>query len=149
MNITLRPVTIENFEDITDLQLREDQREYVASNSYSIAQASFYKNYHTRAIYADESLAGFFMFVTVEENDQSGEYAIWRFMVDQRYQGKGIGRAALRLLLDQIKSMPDVRKIWISYVLANPVAKDFYASAGFVETGIDEEGEMNAVIDLT
>lgn len=149
-SVTLRPVTRDNFEAVTDLELHPHQREYLASNSYSIAQASFYPNYHTRAIYAGEELVGFMMFVVLDGvEDEEGEYGIWRFMVDRHHQGRGLGRAALQALLDEIRSDPAACKVWLSYVPGNAVASSFYASFGFVDTGIDEEGEMVAVLDLT
>jgi diamine N-acetyltransferase len=76
MNVTLRPVTRENFEAITDLELLPHQEDYLASNSYSIAQASFYPHLKTRAIYADETLVGFMMYAVPVEGEQgeaSGE----------------------------------------------------------------------------
>ena len=147
--VTLRPVTRDNFEAVTDLELLPHQREFLASNSYSIAQASFYPNYHTRAIYAGEEVVGFMMFVVLDgSEDEAGEYSIWRFMVDCRRQGQGLGRRALQSLLDEIRSDPVACKVWISYVPGNEVASSFYASFGFVETEIDEEGEMVAVLDL-
>ena len=147
--VTLRAVTRDNFEALTDLQLHPHQREYLASNSYSIAQASFYPNYHTRAIYADEEPVGFMMFVALDADESElGEYAIWRFMIDCRHQGKGFGRHALTSLLDEIRRDPAACKVWISYVPGNAIASRFYADFGFVETGIDEEDEMVALLDL-
>ncbi len=75
--------------------------------------------------------------------------SIWRFMVDQRYQKAGIGRAALNLALNEIKTSDKVKEIEICYDPENPVAKDFYSSFGFQEVGLDEDGEdMLAVIKL-
>lgn len=72
-----------------------------------------------------------------------------RFMVDQRYQNAGIGRAALNLALNQIKACEKIKEIEICYDPENPVAKDFYSSFGFQEVGLDEDGEdMLAVIKL-
>lgn len=149
VEVTLRPVTRDNFEAVTDLELHPHQREYLASNSYSIAQASFYPNYHTRAICAGQDIVGFMMFVLLDgAEDEAGEYSIWRFMVDRRHQGRGIGRSALQALLDEIRGDPAACKVWISYVPGNAVASSFYASFGFVDTDIDEEGEMVALLDL-
>lgn len=150
VEVTLRPVTRDNFEAVTDLELLPHQREFLASNSYSIAQASFYPNYYTRAIYAGQDIVGFMMFVALDGvDDEEGEYSIWRFMIDRRHQGRGYGRRALQTLLDGIRATPGASKVWISYVPGNEVASNFYASFGFVETEIDEEGEMVAVLDLS
>ena len=72
------------------------------------------------------------------------EALIYRFMIDRRHQGKGYGRAALVLALDEIRALPHVRKVSISYMPDNATAKAFYASLGFVEVGLDEDGEMIA-----
>ncbi|WP_460533482.1 GNAT family N-acetyltransferase [Chitinimonas naiadis] len=146
--LTLRPITRDNFEAVTDLQLLDHQRQYLASNAFSIAEASFHPYCHTRAIYQHEALVGFLMYVSPHEEGDAGEYAIWRFMIDARHQGKGYGRQAMQGVLAEICSKADAQRISISYSPTNPVAKDFYASFGFVESGLDEDGEMLAHIDL-
>jgi crotonobetainyl-CoA:carnitine CoA-transferase CaiB-like acyl-CoA transferase len=93
----------------------------------------------------DRRLAGFLLYDR-QSNDNPGEYGIYRFMVDHAQQGKGIGRAAMALLLDELKAKPDVRLITICYKPDNLAASRFYQSFGFEETGLDEIGEMIAVI---
>ncbi|MYN04316.1 GNAT family N-acetyltransferase [Pseudoduganella sp. DS3] len=148
MEIQLRAVTRQNFDAITDLQLLDHQRSYIASNSYSIAQASFYPQMQTRAIYAGEELVGFLMYVDLELEGHLNEFGVWRLMIDSRRQGQGYGRAALLLALAEIRARGGVRKIWISYLPDNALARELYASIGFVETEIDEDGEMNAILEL-
>lgn len=149
MNISIRAVSEENWDVVCDLELLKHQEDWLASNSYSIAQASFYPNFHTRAIYKDEEVIGFLLYVSMEEEGQApGSYAIDRFMVDHRHQGKGHGRSALGLALKEIAARPGAKAISISYKPDNAIAKGFYASFGFVETGIDESREMNALITL-
>ncbi|UOD28000.1 GNAT family N-acetyltransferase [Massilia violaceinigra] len=149
MTITLQAVTEHNFDAIIELPLLPEQQDYLASNAYSIAQASFYPgSFFTRAIYADDKPIGFLMYVSLADEGQPGEYAIYRFMIDSGLQRKGYGRRALALALDEIRSRPDASVIHICYWPTNPVAKDFYASFGFVETGLDDQGEMVAEIRL-
>lgn len=149
VNINLRSVTENNFDEITELELLKHQEDYLASNAYSIAQASFNPDsFHTRAIYNDDVVIGFLMYVSLHEEGKSGEYAIYRFMVDHRHQGKGYGRRAMELVLDEIRNISDATRILICYSPANPVARNFYSSFGFVETELDEDGEMYAEIRL-
>lgn len=148
MEIQLKAVTRQNFDDITDLRLLDYQRDYIASNAYSIAQASFYPEMQPRAIYAGGELVGFLMYVDLQLEGQPGDFAVWRLMVDILHQGKGYGRKALLMALAEIRARGGVRKIWISYLPDNTRAKDMYASMGFVETDVDEDGEMNAVLEL-
>ena len=67
-------------------------------------------------------------------------------MVDFPQQGKGIGRAAMNLLLDELKAKPDAHRITICYKPDNTSARAFYQSFGFQETGLDDIGEMIAEI---
>ena len=145
MTIHLQAITKDNYEDICDLDVTVEQQDYVASNMWSIVQSKFHDEYQTRAIYRDEQPVGFFMWVPHSRSVIS----IWRFMVDQRYQKSGIGRAALNLALNEIKTSDKVKEIEICYDPENPVAKGFYSSFGFQEVGLDEDGEdMLAVIKL-
>jgi diamine N-acetyltransferase len=68
----------------------------------------------------------------------------YRFMVDHPQQGRGIGRRAMALLLAELRAMDGVRRITICYHTRNERAQAFYASFGFIETAIDESGEMVA-----
>lgn len=147
MNVTLAPVTIENFEALMDMELPPEQARFLASNSYSIAQAHYYDDWRPRAIYSDGSPAGFALY-DVSGNDERGHYAIYRLMVDYKLQNQGIGRHAMELLLSEIRACEDARRITICYKPDNNTAKRFYASLGFVETDIDELGEMVAEIRL-
>ena len=90
---------------------------------------------------------GFLMY-DVSDEGKKREASIYRFMIDRRHQGKGYGRAALVLALEEIRAIPKVRKVSISYMPDNKVAKAFYASLGFVEAGVDEDGEMMAELAL-
>ena len=150
MTISLRAVTADNFDIISELPLLPEQRNYLASNDYSMAQASFHPaTMHTRAVYCDEDVIGFLMFVSPDEEDPPGYYQIWRFMVEHRRQGQGLGRTALGLALAEIRARPDARSIEICYKPGNANAKKFYASMGFVEKGMDADGnDMLAVIQL-
>lgn len=69
-------------------------------------------------------------------------------MVDHPRQHNGIGRRAMQLLLAEIQACADARRITICYKPDNGNARRFYASLGFVETGIDGIGEMVAEIVL-
>jgi diamine N-acetyltransferase len=99
-------------------------------------------------VYAGACVVGFLMYDAGAADDEPREAAIYRFMIDRKHQGRGYGRAALSMALDEIRAIPGVRKVSISYMPDNPVAKPFYASFGFVEVGLDEDGEMLAELEL-
>lgn len=145
MNMSLRSITKSNYEAVCELDVSKEQQDFVACNMWSLVEAQFNEGYDTRAIYRDEVVVGFLMWV----KESATKVSIWRFMVDEKFQQQGIGRIALELALVEIKSMADISEIEICYNPNNPVAKDFYASFGFNEVGMDDDDEdMLAIIVL-
>lgn len=87
------------------------------------------------AIYADEVMVGFTMY-------DADNYYIVRFMIDERYQGKGYGHAAMRLLLEQFERDFAHPTTSLSYVPGNEVAERLYERVGFRKTGEIHESEI-------
>ena len=146
--IELRDVTADNRQAVVRLALDPEQENLVASNAESLDEARSDPDARPRAVYAAERVVGFLMYDAGRPDDNPREALIYRFMIDRTHQGKGYGRAALGSALDEIRAIPKLSKISISYMPDNPVAKRFYASFGFVEVGADEDGEMIAELAL-
>ena len=145
MEVSLRPVTKENYEKVCELDITKEQEGYVACNMWSIVESKYNEGYEIRAIYLKEEPVGFFMWV----QESKVKISIWRFMVDKEHQQKSIGRVALNLALFEIKKVSGLQEIEICYNPKNSVAKGFYSSFGFSEVGMDEDDEdMLAVIKL-
>jgi diamine N-acetyltransferase len=145
VEVSLRQVTKENYEEVCELDVTNEQEDYVACNMWSIVESKYNDGYETRAIYMKEEPVGFFMWVKESEFKVS----IWRFMVDKKHQQKSIGRVSLNLALAEIKEVSGLKEIEICYSPKNPVAKAFYSSFGFSEVGMDKDDEdMLAVIKL-
>jgi diamine N-acetyltransferase len=131
MPVSLRPVTKENIRAVTGLGLRPEQREYVAPNVRSIAEAYVEPLAWPRAIYADEEPIGFLM---VHANDEEKEYFLWRFMIAAEHQHRGYGRRALELLVEEVRARGGT-SIRSSYVPGEHSPRGFYLAFGFEETG--------------
>lgn len=136
-DITLTNITRDNYEDVCDLDVTDEQQDYIATNTWSIVQSVFEPNYQAHAICLNNKPVGFVMWVIEANNTVS----VWRFMIDHHFQNKGIGREAFKIVLDEIKQTIKPVKIIIGYNPANLTAKKFYAKFGFAETGMDDEGE--------
>ncbi|EQB4331173.1 GNAT family N-acetyltransferase [Providencia stuartii] len=137
MNLQLRTITKENYKAISLLEVFEEQEDFVASNTWSLLEAAYNKEYVTRGIYLNDTPVGFFMWVPKSDNT----VAIWRFMIDKSHQNHGIGRQAMALALAEIKQDNSLQAIEICYNPKNSVAKSFYSSFGFQEIGLDEDDE--------
>ena len=142
---SLREITKETVRQITALDVGPDQHGLVAPNSVSIAEAHFEPKAWFRAIYAGEEPAGFAM---VWRDPPEGVFYIWRFMVDARFQGKGVGWRALELLVDEARA-DGVAEVTLSVVPGPTSAFGFYGRFGFVPTGAVNGGEteLRLVLD--
>ena len=71
-------------------------------------------------------------------------------MIDKSYQKKGLGKEAVKLALDFIKTLPCgmAEYCWLSYEPENEVARHLYGSFGFAETGEMDGEEVIAVLKL-
>ena len=140
-DVTLRPITRDNWRDCVLLKVAPSQRDFVASNEGSLAQAAYETEWMPRAIYADETMVGFVMYGRAEDDHR---YWILRLMIGSRYQGQGYGRAGLGRALDQMRADPNCSDIYISYEPENTPAERLYLSMGFESTGEIIEGEKVA-----
>ncbi len=138
--VSLREVTKETLRDITGLKVSPDQERLVATNAESIAEAYFSPDIAWfRAIYADDAPVGFVM---LEDNAAKEHYYLWRFMIDARYQKRGIGQRALELLFGYVKTRPGARVLYTSCVPGEGSPGPFYEKMGFVYTGEEDDGEL-------
>ncbi|MBO4322630.1 MAG: GNAT family N-acetyltransferase [Clostridia bacterium] len=168
--ITLKEVNYDNYNDLIDLKVRVDQRNFVASNIFSLAEAYAVvasKGYALPfGIYRGDKPVGFLMIgycpdleyakKAFDEDEEipdfiPGSYDLWRFMIDRRYQQRGYGREALRLALELIKTKPlgEAEYCWLSYEPGNEVARKLYRSFGFEEKELPKGwDEVPAVLKL-
>ncbi|MBX2885554.1 MAG: GNAT family N-acetyltransferase [Granulosicoccus sp.] len=145
MNVTLHPITRENFDDAIELELEEDQEQHLPSNLYSIAESSLSPLFYPRAINLDAEVVGFTMyqFGEIGEPDQD-ECTIWRFMIDRNHQNRGIGKIAMGLLLDEIRAHQRCSLVDIYYDESNMAASKLYTHWGFKVVGNRDDGDVIA-----
>ena len=161
--IHLEKVTYQNALAACELSIFESQYPFVADNEESLVEAylavtSDASYAYPFAVYDDDTLVGFLMLgyneYVLEDPDAPAylrnTYSLWRLMIDKRYQKKGIGREAVRLALEFVRTWPrgKAETCVTSYNLENEVAKRLYASFGFEENGEMDEDEIIAVLKL-
>ena len=101
---------------------------HVASNALSIVQSVYEDGWIVKAIEHEGELIGFTMFGWCEEE---GFYELCRFMIDIRYQNRGYGTQALRMILDEMKSRFGCKEVYLSTGPDNVRAKHVYEKVGF------------------
>jgi len=149
--VTLREVTSQNLGAVLALEVFDEQRNFVASNARSIAQAHFYKEAWFRAIYADDVPVGFLMLHDENLRDevrQNDYYFLWRLMIDKRHQKLGFGRQAVRLLIEHVKQRPNAKTLLSSFRSGQNSPEGFYTKLGFKRTGHEHDGEIEIGLGL-
>lgn len=120
------------------LKVAESQKDYVSDSYAILARAYAYREQRSRAfvIYDDEKPVGMGMYYDCPELDA---YDLSQLFIDQRYQGRGYGKAATKMVLDAMTQDGKYSKVFLCYIEGNEIAKKLYEQLGFVE--IDRDGD--------
>lgn len=144
-DVTLREIDEDTVIPVIKLSVAESQRGFVAPNAVSLAQALFSKAAWYRAIYLGDEPVGFVMLhdeSLLEPPKPDPEVGMWRFMVDERFQGRGIGREAMLQVIAHVRAKGASRSLWVSYVPGPGCPEPFYRGLGFLPTGRMEGDEV-------
>ena len=137
MDVELREITADTVRDVCALEVAEDQDGFVAPNAVSIAEAHFTPQHWMRAIYAGGRPAGFLL---TYEAPGEPPY-LWRFMIAEGDQRRGIGRRAIDLVLDHWREA-GATVVKLSVQPENTGGIAFYEALSFRLTGEEDEGEL-------
>ena len=120
------------------LEVAESQKHYVANSAVMLARAYAYRNQRSRAfvIYDDETPVGMGLYYDLPDLEC---YDLSQIFIDERYQGRGYGRAATKLSLEAMKQDGKYSKVDLCYIEGNDAAKTLYESFGFIEIDRDED----------
>ena len=158
--IRLKGITNANIWKVCMLEPFDEQKEFVAENMQSLAEAYATRNEGNNvlplAVYRDEDLIGFVMIGkgTVGNENESElikeNYSLWRLMLDKKYQGQGLGKQTMDAVMALIRTFPfgKAKKVWLSYEPENTHAREIYRKYGFGENGEMCDDEIVAVYEL-
>jgi diamine N-acetyltransferase len=143
--VSLREITSETVRLVINLSVAENQKGFVAPNAVSLAQALFAPAAWYRAIYCAEELVGFVMLedesLETPRPEKPG-IGVWRFMIDAKFQGQGIGRAALLQVIEHAREKGIFKTLELSYVPGPGCPEPFYLGLGFRHTGRRDQEEI-------
>lgn len=147
-NISLRNIDENNFLDAFRLELAEEQQKFVSHPIRSLAQAYVYRNQCTPfGIYHGDVMVGYVM-VIYDYDEET--YNIWHMMIDRHRQGKGYGKAALKRILEYIRTKPFGASdlVLLTCSPENQIAYRLYSELGFTETGRTDEDAVEMSLRL-
>jgi len=157
--IKLKKITENNLNECVALNPGEANSRFVETNVRSLAIAYVNKDNDVcipmpYAIYKDEIMIGFIMMSFLgkdQDNDvEEDSYDIWRFMIDQKYQGNGYGREALLKAIELVKTFPNgpANQLILSCIADNKVGNRLYKSVGFKPNGNAYEDQIEMSLEL-
>jgi diamine N-acetyltransferase len=140
----LEPLTETLAECVESMQLSPEQERFVASNEESLHEWRRDPELKPMAIVAGGAVVGFVMYEESADDDGTIEFNIFRLMIDRPHQGRGYGRKAMQAVIARISTDPRRHRITTCFVPENQDARRLYASLGFIEIELDDDGEIIA-----
>jgi diamine N-acetyltransferase len=136
LQVELKDVNAENFWDSIYLKSSNYDghhlfEEHVTSNAFSIAQSKVEPEWEPKCIYYADEIVGFAMYGF---SSLLKLYFVTRLMIDYKHQGKGLGKAAMLKIVEDMRKY-HCEEIYTSIVPHNYKAKKLYEGIGFVDTG--------------
>ena len=113
--------------------------EFVASNALSLVESFYEEGWVVKAIEHEDELIGFTMFGW---NEEEAFYELCRIMIDRKYQNKGYGTQAIRMVLDEMRVRFGCDEVCLTTDPENARGIHVYEKVGFRsehETVNDEE----------
>jgi len=140
MTIRLVNVHESNWRECADLQLTEDEKEFLSSNTYAIAEWKFETESIFRAIYADNILVGMLAYY-LNYGEHGHFYWLYHLMIETNYQSKGYGENAVKLAIKEMRQL-GATEIRTMYMPGNIRAQSLYKKLGFEEFGTLDGGDI-------
>lgn len=118
---------------ILKLDVAEDQQSYVACVPVILGRAYVFRSCRPRmfVICSDNTAVGMALYYDCPE-EQCYEFS--QIFIDRRYQGRGYGREAVQLILDDMRQDGTYQKVTVCYVEGNDASRKLFEQFGFVET---------------
>lgn len=125
----------------TPLAVSQEQTGFVANTTTILARAYAYREYRSRAflVCREDTPVGIGMY---HDSPELEAYIFSELFIDRRYQGRGYGKHATELILNDLRQDGKYRKVVLCYIQGNIAAKHMYESFGFTETDRDEDEIM-------
>ena len=143
--IELKDIAFENVDSVLSIAPNENQQRFCEPVSRTIATAYAGINEgcpgFLKAIYYHGIPVGIILIGRSPVGEDEPEiiqkyeyvYRIWNLVIDKKYQRKGIGKAALKLALEETKKYPQAGQspVYLECHIENNAALSLYESIGF------------------
>lgn len=137
--IRLFDVNEQNWPDIISLHVREEQKYFLDNPSGILARGYVYRSCRARVfgIFGDTQVMGVALVKDLDEEPSC--YDLQQFMIDERFQHRGYGTEALRLILSLLSAEGKYPRAEVCVHRDNAAALALFQKAGFKDTGYVDE----------
>jgi GNAT superfamily N-acetyltransferase len=134
---SLRPIDESNREAVMALRLAPGQDQFVSSVEESLAEAADEPGGRAIywAVYDEEMPVGFVMISDEVDGPGYIPHYLWKLLIDERHQRRGLGTATLDLIVDYFRGRPGVEVLSTSAGEGDGGPIPFYERYGFERTG--------------
>ena len=148
-DVVLRPLTEENRPALEALRVATAQRAFVSSVTDSLAEAERHADANPLVfgLYDRETPVGFVMIADEVDDPDYIAHFLWKLLIDERFQRRGFGTAALDLVAAYFRSK-GVPTMWTSAGEGEGSPIPFYERYGFVRDGVHEDDDGSREIML-
>ena len=143
--ITLQTIDENNFLKAAALQVSPEQSSFVAAAPMILARAYAYRDQRAVCwgIYNDDMIVGLALIHDLEEEPAC--YHLCEFLIDQRFQGRGYGSQALRLILNHCRREGKFPRAEVCVRKENAAAIRLYERAGFRDSGYQDPDAPDSI----
>lgn len=150
MNLIIKSIDKNNYKEIKKLKVSNEQENFIETVEECLEEAKQYKVWRTVGLYDSKKAIGFAMYGLFLDEGENGRVWLDRFLISYENQGKGYGKAGVKLLIKRLYKEYGYNKIYLSVYESNKNAINLYKSLGFKFNGeIDINGENVMVIKLS
>ena len=133
--IRLTDIDETNFFAARALSLEEGQRRFLDSPLGILARGYVYRDQRARVLAVEDGETVVGLLLVKDMDEAPACYDLQQFMIDGRFQGRGYGRAALWLLLDELRAEGKYADVEVCVDKSNAAALALFIGAGFRDTG--------------
>ncbi len=138
-------VNEDNWMAFAALRVREEQKGYLDSAVGILARGYAYRACRARVIGLAEGEIPVGLALVKDLDEEPACYDLQQFMIDGRYQGRGFGTEALRLILAELEREHKYPCAEVCVKRENSAALHVFAKLGFTDTGYVDPDVPDAV----
>ena len=138
--IELIEINEQNWLEAVKLSVDESQKGFLDSATGILARGYAYRDSRARVIGISDGGTMVGLALVKDLDEQPACYDLQQFMIDRRFQGRGYGTAALRLILAELEAERKYGFVEVCVKKDAAAALRVYEKLGFVDTGyVDDD----------